>query len=160
MFSKLTVSLAILGSLLSASTAFPSQSRRGLTQANNTTPRNMVYVQTFTNPDGSQLSLLPLIQEKTGVTHIILAALHLNSGTPNNPTLNDNNPNSDYYDFLWPEVKQLQDAGIQVMMMMGGAAQGSYRVLADDVSLKRVSFFFNRSTSIIQTRSVICIAVG
>jgi len=99
----------------------------------------MVYVQTFTNPDGSQLSLLPLIQEKTGVTHIILAALHLNSGTPNNPTLNDNNPNSDYYNFLWPEVKQLQDAGIQVMMMMGGAAQGSYRVLADDVSLKRVS---------------------
>jgi len=135
MLSKLALPLALLASLFSSATALPSKSLRYSLQrrvANDATPRNVIYVQTFTNPDGSQLSLLPLIQDNTQVTHVILAALHLNGGSPNDPHLNDNNPNSNYYDFLWPEVAQLQSAGVQVMMMMGGAAQGSYQLLAED----------------------------
>lgn len=86
--------------------------------------RTVVYVQTFTYSNGTQLSLLPLINEETHVTHVNLAALHING--PGDITLNDNHPNDTYYDFLWPQVKQLQDAGIKVSIMMGGAAKGTY----------------------------------
>lgn len=86
--------------------------------------RTVVYVQTFTYSNGTQLSLLPLINENTHVTHVNLAALHING--PGDITLNNNHPNDTYYDFLWPQVKQLQKAGIKVSVMMGGAAKGTY----------------------------------
>lgn len=90
-------------------------------------PRLIQYVQTFhpqDNEDG-QLSLLPLIRRKTGITHVILAALHIN-GPNGDITLNDDNPNSTIYDRTWSEAATLQRNGVKVMVMMGGAAQGSY----------------------------------
>ncbi|KXS95712.1 hypothetical protein AC578_10771 [Pseudocercospora eumusae] len=89
------------------------------------TPRNVVYVQTFKTTSGGQLSLLPLVQQNTQVTHIYLAAVHINSN-PGDITLNDNNPNDTIWDTVWSEAAQLQQAGVKVMMMMGGAAPGSY----------------------------------
>jgi len=135
MLSKFAALLALLALVFSPAAAVPSQHHSiGKRAANNSTPRNVIYVQTFTTPDGSQLSLLPFIQQSTQVTHVILASLHLNKGAPQDPHLNNVNPNTNYWDFLWPEVKQLQQAGIKVMMLLGGAAQGSYAVLAQDVS--------------------------
>lgn len=92
-----------------------------------TVPRLIQYVQTFhpENDDKGHLSLLPLLEEGTGITHVILAALHIN-GPNGNITLNDDSPNSTYYDQTWSEVKTLQDHGVKVMVMMGGAATGSY----------------------------------
>jgi hypothetical protein len=124
------LSLLLVSALLGLGKALPAVQPRA---ANDATPRNIIYVQTFKNSDGSQVSLLPLLNQNTQVTHVILAALHVN-GNPGDINLNDNNPNSNYYDFLWPEVKQLQSAGIKVMMMMGGAAAGSYQRLASNVS--------------------------
>lgn len=88
-------------------------------------PRLVNYVQTFTDVAGNPLSLLPLLNEDTGITHVNLAALHINTNA-SDITLNDNNPNSSYWDSIWSDVKQLQAGGIKVLFMMGGAAAGSY----------------------------------
>ena len=79
-------------------------------------PRLVAYIQTFRSVDGGPLSLLPLLNEHTGVTHILLSAVHLNE-QPGDITLNDHHPNDPMYDTLWSEVKQLQDGGIKVMML-------------------------------------------
>ena len=110
------LSFPIIGELLS-----PHEKRA------DTVPRLLQYVQTF-HPNGNDnghLSLLPLLKKSTRVTHVILAALHIN-GPNGDITLNDNNPNSTYYDATWSEAATLQKNGIKVMVMMGGAAQGSY----------------------------------
>ncbi|KAK4502288.1 hypothetical protein PRZ48_005713 [Zasmidium cellare] len=88
-------------------------------------PRSIVYVQTFKTTSGGQLSLLPLTQQDTKVTHIYLAAVHINDN-PGDITLNDNNPNDTIWDTVWSEAAQLQSQGVKVMMMLGGAAPGSY----------------------------------
>lgn len=87
-------------------------------------PRIVCYFQTY-HHDGEYISLLPLITNSSGVTHIILAAIHINSD-PKNLTLNDDRPDHDKYTQLWDEVLVLQDSGIKVLGMVGGAAKGSF----------------------------------
>lgn len=94
-------------------------------------PRLVAYIQTFKSVDGGPLSLLPLLNENTSVTHILLSAVHLND-QPGDITLNNNHPNDTMYDPLWSEVKQLQAGGIKVMMMLGGAARGTFGRLSGD----------------------------
>ncbi|KAJ4350438.1 uncharacterized protein N0V89_009059 [Didymosphaeria variabile] len=91
-------------------------------------PRLIVYHQTFHDSAGNYHSLLPLLTNHTGITHIIVAAIHLNGG-PGNITLNDHKPDDKRYDQLWGEVKWLQGSGVKVLGMLGGAAQGSYERL-------------------------------
>ncbi|KAF2135887.1 glycoside hydrolase family 18 protein [Aplosporella prunicola CBS 121167] len=89
-----------------------------------TGPRLILYAQTH-HQNGAPVSLLPLITNQTGLTHVIVAAIHLNEG-PGNITLNDDPPEAPKYETLWSEVRLLQGAGIKVMGMLGGAAKGSY----------------------------------
>ena len=96
-----------------------------LQDASTSPPRLAMYVQTFHDEAGNPLSLLPL--QNTSVTHVILAALHLNA--PGVIHLNDQPPNSSTFDHVWSDVKTLQEGGIKVMAMMGGAAMGSYTKL-------------------------------
>jgi hypothetical protein len=91
-------------------------------------PRLVLYAQTHHQPDGSPISLLPLITQNTGATHVIVAALHING--PGNIHLNDHVPEDSRYDILWSEVRWLQGAGIKVMIMVGGAAKGSWERLS------------------------------
>ncbi|KAF2213982.1 glycoside hydrolase family 18 protein [Cercospora zeae-maydis SCOH1-5] len=88
-------------------------------------PRNAIYVQTFRTTSNGKLSLLPLIEHKTQVTHIYLSAVHINED-PGDINLNDDNPNSTIWDKVWQEAAQLQQNGVKIMMMLGGAAPGSY----------------------------------
>jgi hypothetical protein len=99
------------------------------------TPRLIVYVQTFhVNGDSNTpLSLLPLRDDKTGITHVIFAMTHLNSA-PGDIHLNDNRYDAPMFDSAWSDAKQLQAAGIKVMATMGGAGDGSYNHLATNVS--------------------------
>ncbi|KAH7119676.1 glycoside hydrolase superfamily [Dendryphion nanum] len=92
-------------------------------------PRLIVYAQTFHDSSGNYHSLLPLLTNNTGVTHVIIAAIHLNDG-PGNITLNDHVPSESRYDTLWGEVKWLQGSGIKVLGMLGGAAKGSFERLS------------------------------
>jgi len=100
-------------------------------------PRVVVYHQTI-HRDGKYVSLLPLITNQTGVTHVIVAAIHLNEG-PGNITLNDDPPHASKYETLWGEVAWLQASGVKVLGMLGGAAKGSFERL-DGPDDQKVSF--------------------
>ena len=70
------------------------------------------------------------------VTHIILAAVHINE-QPNNITLNEDPPDAPQNERLWEEVTLFQDIGVKVLCMLGGAATGTYQRLdADDTQFE------------------------
>ena len=94
-------------------------------------PRIVCYHQTHFKGDGEFVSLLPLATEGTltiGVTHVIIAAFHLND-PPGSINLNDDPPGSPKHDQLWEEVEIFQELGVRVLGMIGGAAQGSFQRL-------------------------------
>lgn len=90
--------------------------------------RVICYHQTLRANSGQYVSMLPLVQNPTGVTHIILAAFHLNAN-PGHITLNDEPPDSPINDPLWAEVPRVQQHGVKVMGMLGGAAPGTFTCL-------------------------------
>ncbi|KAK3077495.1 hypothetical protein LTS18_010100 [Coniosporium uncinatum] len=94
-------------------------------------PRLILYAQTHHTPSGQPISLLPLLTNNTGVTHIYIAAIHLND-RPGDITLNDHHPDDARYNQLWGEVAWLQGAGVTVMGMLGGAAKGTFERLSGD----------------------------
>ena len=75
--------------------------------------------------------MLPLVRNNTGITHILLAAFHVNTD-PQRVTLNDDPPESAIYDQLWAEVPLVKQSGIKVMGMLGGAAPGTFQNLDGD----------------------------
>lgn len=92
----------------------------------------IVYYQTHTRPDNRDpVSLLPLLANNTGITHVIVAAIHVNDG-PGNITLNDDPPDCENNNRLWSEVAWVQGAGVKVLGMLGGAAKGSFERLGSD----------------------------
>lgn len=108
-------------------------------------PRVICYFQTYYD-DGEYVSMLPLITNYSGVTHMILAAIHINSD-PNNLTLNDDPPDHPKYNQLWDEAMVLQDSGVKVLGMLGGAARGSFARLdysesRTDVPLARFNAYY------------------
>jgi chitinase len=92
-------------------------------------PRIITYHQTIYHNDAF-VSLLPLLTESTGVTHVIVAAIHLNS--PTHITLNDDPWDAPKHVPLWDETRILQAHDIKVLGMLGGAARGSYLRLDGD----------------------------
>ena len=101
-------------------------------------PRVIVYHQTH-HQNGNPVSILPLITNQTGVTHVIVAAIHLNDNAY--LTLNDDPPDAQKFTTLWSEVAWLQASGVKVLGMLGGAAKGSYAKL--DADLAQVSLLID-----------------
>lgn len=95
-------------------------------------PRIVCYCQTYHRENGDYVSILPLLWKSTGVTHVIVAAIHLND-PPGNITLNDDPPRAPKFASLWREVRTLQEGGIKVLGMLGGAARGSFERLDKSV---------------------------
>ncbi|KAL9126335.1 MAG: hypothetical protein Q9217_004601 [Psora testacea] len=94
-------------------------------------PRVVCYHQTHFNPNGGSVSLLPLVTESSdsiGITHLIIAAIHLNDA-PGDITLNNDPPDHPKHDSLWEEVHIFQELGVKVLGMLGGAAKGSFQRL-------------------------------
>ncbi|KAK2867963.1 hypothetical protein FQN49_003297 [Arthroderma sp. PD_2] len=92
-------------------------------------PRVICYYQTYFPNNGTKyVSMLPLCTNRTGVSHVILAAFHINEDAES-ITLNDDSPDDPRYAPLWTEVRMLQAAGVKIMGMLGGAAKGSFRRL-------------------------------
>lgn len=102
------------------------------------TPRIVCYHQTHYQ-DGKYVSILPLLTQQTGATHVILAAIHLNQPT-GNITLNDDPYKAAKYDTLWAEMHELQNGGIKVLGMLGGAHQGSFTALDGDMASFEASY--------------------
>jgi hypothetical protein len=63
-----------------------------------------MYVQTFTTKDNKPLSLLPLLEKHTRVTHVILVAVHLHE-MPGEIRLNDDPFDARKYEEVWKEVR-------------------------------------------------------
>lgn len=121
---------ASLASGLELGTHFEEQTSVSDAQADNISSKLVVYVQTFITSDKeSAISLLPLLEHRTKVTHVILASLHLQD-EPGILKLNDNILESRIFKKIWDEVKILQKNDIKVMLLLGGAAAGSYRNLS------------------------------
>lgn len=93
-------------------------------------PRLITYYQTHHDAStGAHISLLPLItaqQPRIGITHIVLAAIHLNDDPFIPITLNDHPPDHARFTTLWAELRVLQASGIKILGMLGGAAKGTY----------------------------------
>jgi len=102
------------------------------------TPRLVLYQQTHHTPTGEPISILPLVTNRTGITHLYIAAIHIND-PPGNITLNDHSPDDPRFTQLWEEVKWLQGTGVKVMGMLGGAAQGSFVRLSGDEASVRIN---------------------
>lgn len=95
-------------------------------------PRIVAYYQTHHDQSGTPVSVLPLVlRPGISVTHVIVAALHINED-PSGLTLNDHAPGHSRFDTLWAEMSTLQAAGVKVMGMLGGAAKGTYARLDGD----------------------------
>jgi len=107
-----------------------------MADAHHTAQRTVVYYQTQydhslppTTQWGAYVSPLPLLHL---VTHLILAAFHINANLPIKLALNDNAPDDPYYDQMWKDVAVMKQSGVKVMGMLGGAAPGSYDCLVPD----------------------------
>lgn len=95
-------------------------------------PRLITYYQTLHDGEGKPISILPLItQPSIAVTHVILAAIHINED-PGHITLNDHSPDHERHQTAWAELRVLQAAGIRVMALLGGAAKGTFQRLDGD----------------------------
>ncbi|KAK5993719.1 hypothetical protein PT974_07155 [Cladobotryum mycophilum] len=93
-------------------------------------PRIVTYYQTLHDSSGKPISILPLLNEPgISITHVILAAIHVNED-PQRLHLNDHPPHDSRYETLWEELRVLQASGIKVLGMLGGAAKGTYARLA------------------------------
>jgi Glycosyl hydrolases family 18 len=106
--------------------------------------RVVIYYQTHHYHDNTVISLLPHITSRkatpsaptslhrsySSITHVILAAIHLNEPSSRAIlTLNDDPPETPRNKDLWLDLRILQSHGIKVMGMLGGAARGTYRRL-------------------------------
>ncbi|KAJ7935149.1 endo-beta-N-acetylglucosaminidase, partial [Mycena leptocephala] len=76
------------------------------------------------SPFGHYVSPLPLL---TLVTHIFLAAFHINSDK--SVHLNDDPPEAPKFTQMWTDLGQMQGQGVKVIGMLGGAAAGTYSLL-------------------------------
>ncbi|KAJ5958789.1 Glycoside hydrolase superfamily [Penicillium vulpinum] len=88
-------------------------------------PRVILYHQTLIPGGGQYVSMLPLLENNTGITHVIIGAFHLNA-EPEDITLNNDPPGNAMFDPLWAEMPLVQRQGVKVMGMLGGAAPGSF----------------------------------
>jgi chitinase len=93
--------------------------------------QDVVYYQTQYN-GGDYVSPLPMLTNRTGVTDVIVAAIHLDSGGIIH--LNDNSPDDPMFTQMWSDLGTMQASGVKVEAMLGGAAAGSYANLATDFS--------------------------
>ncbi|KAJ6631611.1 endo-beta-N-acetylglucosaminidase [Mycena sp. CBHHK59/15] len=76
------------------------------------------------SPYGHYVSPLPLL---TVITHLFLAAFHINGDK--SVHLNDNPPEAPLFDQMWTDIAQMQESGVKVIGMLGGAAPGTYSLL-------------------------------
>lgn len=99
--------------------------------------RVVCYHQTHYGPNGDYVSILPLVSEasdRIGITHVAIGALHLNE-RPGDITLNNDAPRAPKHAPLWAEARVMQDVGVKVLGMLGGAAVGTFRRLDGDAAV-------------------------
>lgn len=92
------------------------------------TPRVVIYHQSHGHGE-TFVPLAPMI-ESGKLTHLVLAAVHINEDKT--VTLNDHPHDDPYHDQLWAETRMVQEAGVPVLVMVGGWAPGTTDKLDGD----------------------------
>jgi chitinase len=115
------VTAAVLGGSLLAA---PAQAAP--TRSTADSKRVVVYYQTqYLN--GTYVSPKALTDNNTGVTDVLVGAIHLNGdGTTH---LNDHPPSDPRFTQMWADLHAMQALGVHVSAFVGGAAQGSFQRL-------------------------------
>lgn len=92
--------------------------------------RVVAYYQTIytTDADGTKHYVDPTPLAKVA-TDVNVGAVHLNDDRSLH--LNDDPPNDPSFDRMWADLHAMQRRGVKVNAFVGGAAQGSYRNLAE-----------------------------
>lgn len=94
-------------------------------------PRLVIYFQTTHDADGNPISMLPLVTDQNiALTHLIVCSFHINEGGEIH--LNDYPPDYSMFYTLWNETIILQEGGVKVMGMIGGASSGSFALTTLD----------------------------
>ncbi|MDT8910656.1 glycosyl hydrolase family 18 protein [Amycolatopsis sp. PS_44_ISF1] len=91
--------------------------------------RVIVYYQTVYN-GSTYVSPLELTRNTTGVTDLIVGAIHLDDGGVVH--LNDDPPGAAKFTPLWKDLGTLRGQGVPTLAFLGGAAQGSFQRLEND----------------------------
>jgi hypothetical protein len=91
--------------------------------------RVVVYYQKNHTDTGTYISPLPLVTQNTGVDVINLAAVRMNQDVLN---LNDWLPSDPRYDQMWADLATIQQSGVAVVGMIGGAENQTWENLDDD----------------------------
>ena len=89
--------------------------------------RVVVYYQTH-HVDGTLVSPMELVRRSPSLTAIIVGAIHVNA-EPGDITLNDDPADHPANDSMWAELAAVQEQGVAVIGMLGGAAMGSFERL-------------------------------
>lgn len=116
-------------------------------------PRLVIYFQTtHDHTTGEPISMLPLIMEKgIALTHLIVCSFHLGySGGQIH--LNDYPADTAIFSTLWAETLIMQQAGVKIMGMVGGAAAGSFDPTTLDSSDNATfEFYYGQVAGVIRT---------
>ncbi|WP_406639587.1 glycosyl hydrolase family 18 protein [Amycolatopsis sp. WGS_07] len=102
----------------------------GATSASAATGRRVVVYYQTTHQNGSYISPLGLTDHDTGVTDVIVGAVHLNDG--GTMTLNDDPPSDPKFTQMWADLATMQSKGVHALAFVGGAAKGSFQRLEQD----------------------------
>ena len=105
-----------------------------LNMSSSSSPGHRVVVYYQTQYNGKKyVSPTPLISV---ATHLIIAAFHLNDGkddnSPKTVTVNNVSPDDSTLTQMWIDVAHMQESGVKVMCMLGGASDGSFQHLDRD----------------------------
>jgi hypothetical protein len=148
MLSLLLLVLGALGFLSQSSVAWPVSSL--IERAYTDLPRLVIYFQTTHDAEGNPISMLPLIQEQgIALTHLIVCSLHINLNSTIH--LNDYPPSDPSFYTLWNETKIMQNAGVTVMGMIGGAAAGSFTNETLDGDDATFEYYYGQLHDVIST---------
>lgn len=115
-------------------------------------PRLVIYFQTTHNhTTGEPISMLPLITEKgIALTHLIVCSFHLGN-SDGVIHLNDYPPDAPLFSTLWNETVIMQQAGVKVMGMVGGAAPGSFnQTTLDSTNSTAFEFYYGQLAGVIR----------
>lgn len=116
-------------------------------------PRLVIYFQTTHDSDGNPISMLPLITEQgIALTHLIVCSFHVNVGGVIH--LNDYPPDVAHFYTLWNETVVMQQAGVKVMGMVGGAAAGSFSTQTLDGDEETFEYYYGQLYELINQYSL------
>jgi hypothetical protein len=91
--------------------------------------RIIYYYQTFTG-------LNSILHQYPETTHIHLSSIHFGNNSDGTPYihLNDNDPEDKVFDPVWIDIKNANNLGIQIILMIGGAG-GGFSALFDNFEI-------------------------